>query len=84
MQRIFGGTVETHAPTAAESELAERCLSAMDLNPLYARVDLMQDDAGRLMIGELEVIEPELYLQRFPESAEVMAAAIVGRLRPAA
>ena len=30
--------------------------------PLYARVDLLRSDNGRLLLIELEMIEPYLYL----------------------
>ena len=30
--------------------------------PLYARVDLVRDDAGRFCVLEVELIEPSLFL----------------------
>ncbi len=42
----------------------------------YARVDLMRLPDGRLAVGELEVVEPGLYLDVLPENAEAFADAI--------
>jgi glutathione synthase/RimK-type ligase-like ATP-grasp enzyme len=45
----------------------------------YGRVDLMEHD-GRLVVGELELIEPGLYLDVLPDNAEPFAALVAGRL----
>ncbi|WP_285689626.1 hypothetical protein [Actinoplanes sp. NBRC 103695] len=34
--------------------------------PLYARVDLVRDDAGRSCVLELELVEPSLFLPQAP------------------
>jgi glutathione synthase/RimK-type ligase-like ATP-grasp enzyme len=39
----------------------------------YARVDLMRLEDGRLAVGELEAVEPGLYLDVLPENAEAFA-----------
>lgn len=44
--------------------------------PLYARVDLVDGPSGEPRLIELEAIEPRLYLQFSPGSAERLAAAI--------
>jgi hypothetical protein len=56
---------------AAVGELTERfgC-------PLYARVDMVSDDHGRPVVMELELIEPNLYLELVPEALTSFAAAI--------
>jgi glutathione synthase/RimK-type ligase-like ATP-grasp enzyme len=41
-----------------------------------ARVDLMRADGGELLVGELEVTEPGLYLDVVPENAAAYAAAL--------
>lgn len=46
----------------------------------YARVDLMRLDDGRLVVGELEVTEPGLYLDVLPGNAEAFADAVVRAL----
>jgi hypothetical protein len=49
--------------------------------PLYARVDMVADAAGDPMLMELEAVEPNLYLDQAPGSAERVAAAIVARVQ---
>lgn len=48
--------------------------------PLYARVDMVAGPDGSPMLMELEAIEPSLYLDRIPGSADLVAAAVVHRL----
>lgn len=47
--------------------------------PLYARVDMVAGPAGTPVLMELEAVEPNLYLDQAPGSAERVAAAIVAR-----
>jgi len=44
--------------------------------PVYARVDVVRDDANQLALIELELIEPFLFLETAEGSAERFAAAI--------
>jgi hypothetical protein len=46
-------------------------------HPLYARVDLLADERGEPVLGELELIEPGLYLGTAPRAAERFARAIL-------
>ena len=48
--------------------------------PLYARVDVLRDGAGVPAVLELELIEPSLFLDFVPGSAQALARAIVARL----
>jgi hypothetical protein len=80
----YGGAT-THVPL--EDRAAEVALAAMaaaaDLlgRPLdYGRVDLMEVD-GELVVGELELIEPGLYLDVVPGNAEPFADLVASRLR---
>ncbi len=47
--------------------------------PLYARVDVLRSDDGEPAVLELELIEPSLFLDYVPGSADALAAAIDGR-----
>lgn len=47
---------------------------------LYARVDVLRDDAGTPAILEVELIEPSLFLDLAPGTADALAGAIVARL----
>jgi hypothetical protein len=56
---------ETMAPrvaTAAELEVAHAALQVVPGPLLYARVDLLNDDAGSPVVLEVEVTEPSLFL----------------------
>ena len=77
VHEVYGGSTEAVEPTdeamllAAETVAAARQLCDDDL--CYARVDLMRLDDGRLVVGELEVTEPGLYLDVLPGNAEAFA-----------
>jgi hypothetical protein len=47
--------------------------------PLYARVDTLREDDGSPTVLELELIEPSLFLDYAPGSADALADAIVRR-----
>ena len=61
VQDDFGGTVHEYQPTAAEIDLAIASVKACDPEPVYARVDIIDDNAGNPAISELELLEPELW-----------------------
>jgi hypothetical protein len=48
--------------------------------PLYARVDVLRDGAGEPAVLEVELVEPSLFLDYAPGSAQALARAIVARL----
>jgi hypothetical protein len=52
--------------------------------PLYARADMLRDDSGQPVIIELELVEPMLFLDFVPGSADRLATAFIQRagLRP--
>jgi len=76
------GQVTAATATGAELDVAKRALAAVpgggDL--LYARVDLVPGPDGAPLIIELELTEPNLYLQHGPGSAGRFAEAIAARL----
>jgi glutathione synthase/RimK-type ligase-like ATP-grasp enzyme len=71
----WGGTVESAVPPSALVADAQRLLDRLDLGAVYARVDGTEVD-GRLMVMELEVIEPELFFDRHPDAAARLVAAV--------
>ena len=82
VQKEHGGTVEPIAPPASIIADAARALDAVRPEgevPLYARVDGCVVD-GTLMLMELEVLEPELFLRTDPGAGERLAAALLARL----
>jgi hypothetical protein len=64
-------------PTADEVALATRVYDTVRPAPLYARVDIVDSTAWGLLLLELELIEPALYLRHSPEPVTVFADAIV-------
>lgn len=76
VQDDFGGTLHDYHPTPEEIQFSEQAIAACPEQPLYARVDMIRDNYGNLAIMELEIIEPELWLRRAPESAIALTKSI--------
>jgi glutathione synthase/RimK-type ligase-like ATP-grasp enzyme len=73
----YGGTtarveLDDEAALVAMQALAV-AQELLDGELCYARVDLMRLEDGRLAVGELEAVEPGLYLDVVPENAEAFA-----------
>ena len=65
----------------ALADLARQAVSRIaDEAPLYARVDMVLDDAGEPMISELELIEPTLFFPQDPAACERFANGVRRRL----
>lgn len=47
---------------------------------LYARADFLPSGDGRLLLTELELVEPSLFFRHAPEAAERLAEALLARL----
>jgi glutathione synthase/RimK-type ligase-like ATP-grasp enzyme len=80
VQDDFGGSVHDYTSTAEEIQFAINCVNACDEMPLYARVDIFNDNNGKIALAELELIEPELWFRNYPEAAHVLAKAIKEKL----
>lgn len=63
-----------------ERATLDTALALLDEAPLYARLDVIRDDAGALMISELELVEPSLFLIQHPPAMERFVRAIASRL----
>ncbi|MGY1827226.1 MULTISPECIES: ATP-grasp domain-containing protein [unclassified Blastococcus] len=80
------GDLRPVTPTAAQRSVAQSVSDAIgDLvpgaaTPLYARIDLVADDAGRPVLLELELTEPSLFLPQAPEAAATLARAVEAEL----
>ena len=61
---------------ALEASEAARAITGEGL--LYARADMVASEDGRLMLMELELIEPSLYLHTVPAATEQFAGMIIG------
>ncbi|GER60436.1 ATP-grasp domain-containing protein [Patiriisocius marinus] len=77
VQDDFGGTVHAYEPNSNEIELAEKAFAVCDPKPAYGRADIVWDTEGNPMISELEIIEPELWVRTYPNSAFDFAEGIL-------
>jgi len=76
----YGITYERVEVSREVVDTAQGYVGFLPQTPLYARVDgLVRPDGFMLM--ELELIDPYLYLEFAPGSADVMAGALLQRLR---
>jgi glutathione synthase/RimK-type ligase-like ATP-grasp enzyme len=74
----YPSTLTDEAATlAADAVAASAAILGADL--VYARIDLMRHD-GKLIVSEVEITEPGLYLDVLPDNAEPFADAIARRL----
>jgi glutathione synthase/RimK-type ligase-like ATP-grasp enzyme len=74
----FGATRSAERPSRAVTEQGAAALRLLPELPLYARVDGVVRD-GQLIVIEVEVLEPALFLDFDPASAERFAAATIAR-----
>ncbi|MBX2846516.1 MAG: hypothetical protein KTR13_09935 [Saprospiraceae bacterium] len=77
VQDDFGGTLHEYRPSPSEIAFAESCVAACKELPAYARVDVLWDNNDELVLGELELIEPELWFRRHEPAAKLLADSIV-------
>jgi glutathione synthase/RimK-type ligase-like ATP-grasp enzyme len=75
----FGPTRNAETPEVAVQGQGAACLAALPEMPLYARVDGVVRD-GQLIVIEVEVLEPALFMEFDPPSAERFAEATLRRL----
>ena len=76
VQDDFGGTVEEYQPKKIEIDFANKALAACPHKTMYARVDVFYDNNNTLSLGELELIEPELWFRNRPKAATKLATII--------
>ncbi|MDP1966168.1 MAG: hypothetical protein Q8K93_28685 [Reyranella sp.] len=75
----YGPTRNAETPPREVTEQGAACLAALPERPLYARVDGVVRD-GMLIVIEVEVLEPALFMEFDPPSAERFAEATLRRL----
>lgn len=87
IQAAYGGVSATVRPTAADQAQATAVLAALDAMPafrgqppLYARIDMVRGPDGRLLLMELEAIEPNLFPEQGPQIGPMLAKALRRRL----
>jgi glutathione synthase/RimK-type ligase-like ATP-grasp enzyme len=76
VQQEHGGTAHVEAAPGAVRALAGRAVSHLPVPAAFARIDIVADgDEARLM--EVEVIEPELFLDLVPGAADRAASVLL-------
>jgi len=80
VQDDFGAHDEPWRPGPDDLKLGRRAVDATGFDLLYARVDLIADDQGRLRLTELELVEPSLFLRHGPNTAELLVRALLARI----
>jgi hypothetical protein len=65
-----------HTMTADEGRLAREVTALLPETPLYARIDIVRDDHDLAVLGELELIEPVLYLRHSSTAAARLCTAL--------
>ncbi len=81
VQWEFGGSADSAVPPDALVADAARVMAAVPGEPVYARVDGVERD-GHLMLMELELIEPHLFLGWEHRAAERLAHAVERTVSP--
>jgi len=76
VQKRFGGSAGFHHATESQRDFGAAVLATVPQVPLYARVDLVHTANGPVLM-ELEVIEPELYMDIAPSGAAQFAEEIM-------
>jgi glutathione synthase/RimK-type ligase-like ATP-grasp enzyme len=80
----YGGREEAVEVSEEASALALRAVDVaekvLDTALPYARADLMRMADGQLVVSELELVEPGLYLDLAPANAPAFADAVAGLL----
>ncbi|WP_395004701.1 RimK family alpha-L-glutamate ligase, partial [Undibacterium sp.] len=79
VQSDHGGTVQGIEVSAALRMQAQTILNALECMPCYARVDGVMRD-GQFLLMELELLEPELFLELEEHAPQRFAQAILARL----
>jgi hypothetical protein len=80
IQEAYGGRSARIDPAKRDQAQARAVLDALDAPPLYARVDMVRGPDGRLLLMELEVIEPFLFPQDGPHIGAMLGRALQKRL----
>jgi len=81
VQDSFGGTLHAYSASPSEIALAESVFASCAPSPIYGRLDIMWNNEGGQMIGELEIIEPDLWMRMHPEAAINFAQGIQRALK---
>jgi glutathione synthase/RimK-type ligase-like ATP-grasp enzyme len=82
VQEEHGGIITGVEPDPVSLAVADAIVALLEPAPLYARVDLVVDERGPVLM-ELELVEPALYLRTNPGAPARFAAAVDAWVRAA-
>ena len=74
VQEEHGGIIRSANPAEDLVRAGSQAIEAIEKTLLYARVDLVRLESGQPALIEMELIEPSLYFEQCPNSAEMFAA----------
>ncbi len=80
IQSEYGGEQEKIDPSKADMDAALKIFSKLEEQTLYARIDMVRDEDGDLMLMEAELIEPYLYPDQGPGVGDLLATAMLNAL----
>lgn len=66
-------------PTRVQSEIGTRILNCLPFKPDYLRVDLLKNPGKEDLVLEVEMIEPSLFFEKYPDSVEIFARSLLER-----
>lgn len=78
-----GGVYEQVEPDPDLARMVEWLVEQLPAVPAIARVDLLPSDDGEWQVGEVELVEPALYLDWVDGGAQAVAATILDRVTAA-
>ena len=71
IQEEHGGRVEPYRASLQELEQVQMMLEKIEHEHFYARVDVVKDDKGQLILMEMELLEPQLFFTWGSNSASL-------------
>ena len=76
VQPHLGGSTVRCAPPPGSERIAAAALAAAPAHATYARIDMVEGDDGELMIMEMALVEPALFLAEAPEGTDAFVRAV--------
>ena len=76
VQEELGGRNQLVGNQVEFTKLGERLIERLPILPLYARIDIVRDNDGNMVVMEAELIEPSLFLKAYPPAIVHFAEAI--------
>jgi glutathione synthase/RimK-type ligase-like ATP-grasp enzyme len=80
VQDYLGGIEVAITPPADCFALAEAALAAAPAVCLYARIDMLRDEAGTMRLMELELTEPSLFFKFAPDGGAMFRDAVLAKV----